>query len=159
MSKELITDLEHIIEKKLELFQELNRITMKQREDIQSHQGDNIDILVQEKQVVIDRIDRLDESFLRGYKILRDELQLDTLNKVDGSRHPELRKIKDTVEKIMELAKNIMELEKGNNAQLEEIFQNIKKELKQINTGKRSLKAYEATPVYNDGVYIDKKVR
>ncbi len=159
MSKELITDLEHIIEKKLELFQELNRITLNQSDDIQNNQGDNLEALVQEKQIIIDRIDRLDESFLRGYKILRDELQLDTLNKEDGVRHPELGNIKSTIQKIMELAQSIMELEKSNNAQLEEIFNNVKKELKQLNTGKRSLKAYEAAPVYNDGVYIDKKVR
>lgn len=159
MNKELINDLERIVEKKLELFQELNRITLNQRDDIQNNQGDNLEPLVQEKQIIIDRIDRLDESFLRGYKILRDELQLDTLNKEDGVRHPELGNIKSTIQKIMELAQSIMELEKSNNAQLEEIFNNVKKELKQLNTGKRSLKAYEAAPVYNDGVYIDKKVR
>lgn len=159
MSKELIKDLELIIEKKYELFYELYEITLNQREDIQNNQGDHIEVLIENKQKVIDRIDQLDESFLKGYEILRKELQLDALKNIDDRRYPELKNIKFSVEKIMELARQTMELEKANKEQLEEIFQKVKSELKHVNVGKRSLKAYAPTYINNDGIYIDKKVR
>jgi hypothetical protein len=33
----------------------------------------------------------------------------------------------------------------------------MKREIKQINTGKRSIKAYEKANINNDGIYIDRK--
>jgi DNA repair exonuclease SbcCD ATPase subunit len=159
MSKERIKDLELILEKKYEVFCGLYEITRKQQEDIRKHEGDNIEALIEEKQQLIHRIDGLDESFLKGYEMLRRELQLDTFKDMDDKRYPELKNLKGMVGKITELVQGVMALEKSNQEELEEIFQKVKRELKQVNTGKRSLQAYEPAPVYNDGIYIDKKVR
>jgi adenylyl- and sulfurtransferase ThiI len=62
-----------------------------------------------------------------------------------------------SVNKAMELAGKVMELESSNREKLNEIFDEVKKELKQINVGKRSLKAYEKPIEQNDGIYIDRK--
>lgn len=157
MNNLLIQNLNQIMEQKLELFTEIFDITMLQQKDIESNQADHIEALVQQKQQVIDKIDKLDASFLEGYKKLKEELRLDSLDKVDLVRHPELRMIKSSVEEIMKMAQQIMELENSNREKLDAIFQGIKNELRQINTGKRSIKAYEIQPVYNDGIFIDKK--
>jgi len=157
MNNLLIDDLNHTIEQKLELFSEIYNITVLQQKDIEDNQADNIEALVQQKQLIIDKIDKLDESFLEGYKQLKLELQLDSLEKADINKYPELKSIRSSVDKIMGLAQKIMELENSNREKLDAIFQAIKCELRKVNTGKRSIRAYEAVPVYNDGIYIDKK--
>ncbi len=157
MRSQLISDLNHIIEKKLELFHELYRITIAQQKDIDENEADNIEVLVQQKQMVIENINKLDESFLAGFNKLKNEFQLDSIDLIDTNKYPEMMNIKNHIKSIMGMAHKIMELENSNSEKLSKIFQNVKNELKQINTGKRSLKAYEPKPVYNDGVYIDRK--
>lgn len=157
MKSQLINDLNRIIEKKLELFNKLYDITLEQKKDIENNEADNIEILVQQKQQVIDKIDKLDADFLAGYNKLKEELQIDNLDFTDTAKYPEMKNIKAHIEKIMGMAHKIMELENSNRERLESIFQDVKNELRQIKAGKRSLKAYEPTPVYNDGIFIDKK--
>ena len=157
MRNQLISDLNQIIEKKLELFHEMYKITIAQQKDIDENEADNIEILVQQKQQVIDSIDKLDQSFLAGFNKLKTEFQLDSIDLIDTNKHPEMINIKNHIKSIMGMAHKIMELENSNRIKLDSIFQNIKEELKQINTGKRSLKAYDQKPINNDGIFIDKK--
>lgn len=157
MDKQLISDLTQIIKQKLELFNALYDITITQQKDIETNKADNIEALIQQKQQIIDQVDKLDERFLTGHKKLKVELGLENLEKADTSKYPELKEIKFIVEQIMGMARQIMELENSNREKLDVIFREIKNELRQINVGKKSLKAYEPTPLYNDGIFIDKK--
>lgn len=157
MDKQLINDLYLAIERKLELFNEIYNITLKQQQDIENNDAENIEALVQQKQTVIDEVDKLDLRFLEGYKTLKETLNIDKLDKIDTDKYPELKKLKENVQKIMEIAPQIMELESSNKEKLDQIFQRVKNEIKQINLGKKSIKAYEPTPVNNDGIFIDKK--
>lgn len=157
MDMQLIKDLNYITEQKLKLFKEILNITILQREDIENNKAENIGTLVDRKQKVIDAIDKLDQSFLQRYQKLKDELHLDRPDRIDTSKYPELKTLKHYVEEIMELAGKVMELESSNREKLNEIFDEVKKELKQINVGKRSLKAYEKPIEQNDGIYIDRK--
>lgn len=159
MNMQLIKDLNCIIEQKLKLklFKEIYDITVLQKEDIETNRAENIGTLVSDKQKVIDTIDELDKVFLQGYQLLKDELKLDRPDRIDTGKYPELKSLKLCVEEIMELAGRIMELENSNLEKLNSIFSEVKNELKQINVGKRSLKAYEKPVVQNDGIYIDWK--
>lgn len=157
MRSQLISDLNQIIEEKLELFHEMYKITVAQQKDIEENEADNIEVLVQQKQEVIDRIDKLDESFLAGFNKLKKEFQLDSIDLIDTNKYPEMMNIKNHIKSIMGMAHKMMELENSNREKLDSLFQNVKNELKQINTGKRSLKAYELKPIYTDGIFIDKK--
>ncbi|HYE10830.1 MAG TPA: flagellar export chaperone FlgN [Patescibacteria group bacterium] len=157
MNNQLINDLNQIIEQKLELFKEIYNITLAQQKDIEDHEADNIEALVQKKQQVIDKIDKLDGDFLASYNKLKEAHNLDSLDLIDTEKHPEMKNIKTHIKSIMGMAHKIMELENSNKDKLDKIFQNVKSELRQINVGKRSLNAYEPKPVYNDGVFIDKK--
>ena len=59
--------------------------------------------------------------------------------------------------RILTLAKEIMSVEQENKENINVIFNNLKTELRKINIGKKSLRAYESPVVNNDGIYIDKK--
>lgn len=157
MNNQHIDDLNKIIAQKLALFKDIYSITVAQQKDIVENEADNIDALVQQKQQVIDKIDKLDQDFLNGYKKLKEELGIDSLELIDTDKHPEMKNIKEHIKSIMGMAHKIMELENSNKEKLDSIFQNVKDELRHIKAGKRSVKAYESTPTYNDGVFIDKK--
>ena len=157
MQSQLINELNEIIGKKLELFNEMYKITVDQQKDIEQNEAGNIEVLVQQKQQIIDKIDKLDESFLAGFNNVKKEFQLDSVELIDTKKHPEMIVIKNHIKSIMGMAHKIMELENNNSKKLDSIFQSVKEELKQINTGKRSLRAYDHKPTNNDGMFIDKK--
>lgn len=157
MNMQLIKDLNYIMEQKLKLFKAMLDITILQKEDIENNRAENIGALVDKKQMVIDEIDKLDKSFLEGYQQLKIELKLDRPDRIDTDKYPELKTLKLFVEDIMEQAGRIMELENSNREKLNAIFNEVKSELRQINAGKRSIKAYEKPAIQNDGIYIDRK--
>lgn len=157
MKNQHIDDLNQIIEQKLALFEEIYNITVAQQKEIVENEANNIDVLVQQKQQVIDKIDKLDQDFINGYKMLKEELGIDSLELIDTNKHPEMKNIKDHIKSIMGMAHKIMELENSNKEKLDSIFQNVKAELRHIKAGKRSVKAYETVPISNDGIFIDKK--
>lgn len=157
MDMQLINDLNIIAEQKLKLFQELLNITILQKEDIESNEADNIEELIARKQQVIDSVDKLDKSFLEGYYQLKRKLNLEKPENINTAKYPELKTLKYCVEEIIKLSGRIMELENINREGLNGILDKVKNELKQINAGKRSIKAYEVPFTQQDGIYIDKK--
>ncbi len=76
---------------------------------------------------------------------------------VDFIEYPMLKTLKLNVEEIMSLAQSIMQIEESNKEKLVGIINGIKKEMKQLSVGKKSIKAYEKSDIINDGIYIDKR--
>lgn len=152
-----VSNLHQLIDKKIELFMEIKRLTFVQKEDIEKNEADNIEGLVAQKQAVINRIDEIDKAFSQQFELLKKQLGLASLEDADIKRYPELGDLKEKVRRILTLAKEIMAVEQENKENINVIFNNLKTELRKINIGKKSLRAYEPPVVNNDGIYIDKK--
>lgn len=152
-----ITELLDLIDKKRQLFDSIMEITLEQKKDIEENQANNIEELVGKKQSVIDNIDEIDRTFSGLLELLKKQLKVSSLEDVDFTKYPALKILKLKVEGIMSSAQNIMKIEESNKEKLTSIMNELKKEMKQMSVGRKSIKAYE-TPVFNnDGIYIDKK--
>lgn len=155
--KELIMNLIKLLDTKKVFFEQILDITNRQKIDIESNEAENLPELVDEKQQVIDKIDQIDNAFSVQLDLLKKTLNVDSLEKIDTVKYPELKTLKQKVEAIMEMARNVMTLEKENSIKAEEIFEKIKGELKNLKRGKVSLHAYDKPNVYTDGIYLDRK--
>ncbi|MGI6585235.1 MAG: hypothetical protein GX301_07275 [Gracilibacteraceae bacterium] len=152
-----IIELLSLLEKKRELFDSIMKITLDQKKDLEENKGDKMEDLVGQKQTVINSVDEIDRSFSEGLNLLKKHLNVQTLEEVDFTKYPELRNLKLKVEEIMSMAQDIILIEKSNREKLVSVMNEMKREIKQINTGKRSIKAYEKANINNDGIYIDRK--
>ncbi len=152
-----IIELLSLLEKKRKLFDSIMKITMEQKKDLEENKGDKMEDLVGQKQAVINNVDEIDRSFSEGLNLLKKHLNVQTLEEIDFTKYPELRNIKLKVEEIMSMAQDIILIEKSNREKLVSVMNEMKKEIKQINTGKKSIKAYEKANINNDGIYIDRK--
>lgn len=152
-----IIELLSLLEKKRELFDSIMKITLDQKKDLEENKGDKMEDLVGQKQTVINSVDEIDRSFSEGLNLLKKHLNVQTLEEVDFTKYPELRNLKLKVEEIMSMAQDIILIEKSNREKLVSVMNEMKKEIKQINTGKKSIKAYEKANINNDGIYIDRK--
>jgi len=152
-----IVELMSLLEKKQLLFDRIMEITLEQKKVLEENEADKIEGLVGLKQSVIDSIDEIDMSFSQGLKTLKKHLSVQALEEVDFTKYPELKDLKLKVEEIMSMAQEIMLIERSNKEKLVSIMNEMKKEIKQIKAGKKSIKAYERPITNNDGIYVDKK--
>ncbi|MHB1392793.1 MAG: flagellar export chaperone FlgN [Clostridia bacterium] len=153
----IISELLSLIDKKRQLFDNIMEITLEQKKDIEEKGANNIEKLVNRKQTVIDKIDEIDKSFAEELNLLKKQLKVNNLEEVDFTKYPFLKILKLKVEEIMSLAQKIMKIEESNKEKLALIMNELKKEMKKISVGKKSIKAYEKPNINNDGIYIDKK--
>lgn len=148
--------LKHIDKKRL-LIDNIMRLTLEQKKDIEENEANNIDQLVSQKQALIDSIDEIDNTFTKDFDLLKKQLKINSIESVDLSKYPLLKELKQKIEGIMAHTREIMIIEESNKEKLSLVMDEIKKEMKQLNVGKRSLRAYETPVTNNDGIYIDKK--
>lgn len=153
----IMSELLGLIDKKAELFSSIMDITIEQKKDIWENEARNIEELVNRKQTVIDSIDEIDKVFSDKLNMLKKSLNIDSLESADFTKYPVLKTIKLKVETIIATAQKIMDIEKENREKLLILHNELKKELKQINVGKKSIKAYERPVISSDGIYIDRK--
>jgi hypothetical protein len=153
----ILTDLLKLIDSKKQLFDNIMEITLEQKKDIEGKAANNIEELVKQKQTVIDNIDKIDKSFSEVFNLLKKQLKVNSLEEVDFTKNPILKILKNKVEDIMSQADNIMRIEESNKEKLALMMSELKKEMKQLSIGKKSVKAYETPTFSNDGIYIDKK--
>lgn len=152
-----ITELLGLIDRKRQLFANIMEITQEQKKDIEENQANKIEELVTRKQTVIDNIDEIDKSFSERLILLKKNLNVSTLEEIDFTKYPILKILKLKVEDIMSQAQKIMLVEESNKEKLAALMNELKREMKQLNTGKKSVKAYETPIINNDGIFIDKK--
>ncbi|MEA4848695.1 MAG: flagellar export chaperone FlgN [Clostridiaceae bacterium] len=152
-----ITELISLLDRKRQLFDKIMEMTLEQKKDIEENAAVSIEGLVNRKQAIIDKIDEIDRSFSERLNLLKKRLNVQALEEIDFTKYPELRNLKLKVEDIMAMAQKIMLIEKSNKEKLTAVMNNLKKDIRQMNVGKKSIRAYEKPVIYNDGIYIDKK--
>lgn len=155
-NKEVLEMQELLNEKKVAL-DIIYNMTVKQREDIEKNEGENLKEYIDKKQEQIDRIDNIDELFENTFNRFKKELNIESVETLDFMLYPGLKTIKDQTEDIVSLGKKTMELEIENKGKLEALIENIKSDINQVKAGKKSIHAYDVQNTNTDGVYIDKK--
>lgn len=149
--------LQALLEQKKEALEAINKLTMAQQADIEKNQGENLSNFIDEKQLEIEKIQVIDEDFENTFEIFKSQLKIKTLDDIDIKDYPQFRDVKKVISEIMDLAKNIMELELKNKDRVSDIIEDLKKELKTVRLGQKSIKAYEKPNINIGGVYIDRK--
>jgi len=155
--EKMMNDLVELLEGKIAALEKIHELTLKQKEDIKNNQGDNINGFIDKKQVEIDKINVIDEDFANTVKKLKLELDIESLEQVDTDRFPQMKVIRVKIEEILNLGNDIMKLEEYNKDKIIEIINNIKKDLKAVNLGRKFVKAYEKPNIDVGGIYIDRK--
>lgn len=155
--EDIIIKMQQLLKDKKDALACIYDLTIKQKEDIESNMGDNLEGFIDKKQEQIDKIEKIDNLFKNVFQLLKAEIKIDTLDELDLDLYPDLKTVKKQVKEIMELAGKIMELENENKEKIDKIMDKIKNDLKRVRLGKKSLDAYDKPNTSVDGIYIDRK--
>jgi hypothetical protein len=113
---------------------------------------------IDEKQKLIDKINTIDNSFIKKLEQLKLELGIKSLEEINANANPEYKAIKIETEGIYKILQEIMELEKENNSRIKKEYDDVKEKIKEINSSKKMTSAYEKMgKSYHGGAFIDKK--
>ncbi|MPM83674.1 hypothetical protein SDC9_130743 [bioreactor metagenome] len=154
---DMISKLQSLLEQKKTSMESIHKLTLAQKADIDKNQGENLSRFIDEKQKEIDMIEGIDQAFAEIYQLMKSKLKVDTLDSIDAESYPQLKIVKKITGEILDLAGDIMKLEEENKGRVSDLIDGIKRQLKTVKLGKKSLKAYETPNVNVGGVYIDRK--
>ncbi|MCQ2498958.1 MAG: flagellar protein FlgN [Lachnospiraceae bacterium] len=133
MSREYVVALKESLDKKLKVLEEIYRISKLQTDVINAQQMDYeaFDRLVDDKDICLEKLEKLDEGFELVYTRVSDEL------KTNKSAYSDLiLAMQETITKITDKSTAISALEERNRQGLSNVFN---KERKELSDGKRSV--------------------
>lgn len=133
MSREYVVALKESLEKKLKVLEEIYRISKLQTDVINASPMDYeaFDRLVDDKDICLEKLEKLDEGFELVYTRVSDEL------KTNKSVYSDLiLAMQETITKITDKSTAISALEERNRQGLSNVFN---KERKELSDGKRSV--------------------
>lgn len=142
---------------KLGLLKEMLDLTKKQSEVITEETTDQLLKIIEDKQRLIESIDKLDEEFNIYLERLKFELKVKNLDELKGSTIPGLIEFKQCIGLIMKVMNEIDELDKKNNIKAKELLNNLGQEIKKLNQGKMVNQLYTPKSYQASSYYIDKK--
>jgi len=157
-----IERLNELLLKKKALFGEILALTQAQTDVITEDGLDSLKELINKKQLKIDSIDKLNEEFEIYYSRLKDTLgisdmqQLDTA-KLSGEALTGAKRLKALTAEIMDVIRQISEIEKVNSKKSIDLREQLGNEIKKINQSKKVNNAYNPEPYNAPSYFLDKK--
>lgn len=154
---EYISSLVELLEKKKSHMQCILDLTQKQSAVIDQDSLEELQKLIDEKQIHIDTINKIDEDFEVYFRRLKSTLNIKTLNELELPGVSGAAALKDETAAIIELIKKISKLEETNSIKAKGLLENLGDEIKKLNQGKKISSAYNPSPLSNPSYFIDKK--
>lgn len=155
--EEYIIRLVEASSKKLNLLENILRLTREQSEVINEDFIDRLEDLVRLKQADIDEIDKIDEGFNVYYEMFKRQLKIKNLDDYRGVEIAGIKELQKNIGNIMSTLKQISDMEGKNKEKITQLMDHIGGELKKLKMGKRVNNAYAPKPLETGSYYIDKK--
>ncbi|HEX3030142.1 MAG TPA: flagellar protein FlgN [Clostridia bacterium] len=143
--------------KKLTLVEEILTITQKQKEALGSGKLDAMDALIDERQLKMDAVDKIDEQFIVYASRLKSLLSLKSFEDLPKHHLPGTNELKDCVSKIHQRLEEIKSLEDENTALLKIELKDTQGKIDHSKTFKRVQGAYHPVSSNIPSYFFDKK--
>lgn len=146
-----ITDAKYVC------LQEMLELTAEQASVIDGDQIERLENILDDKQRIIEKVDKLDDEFEVYFHRLKSESRIKSLEELSSNEVKGLKELKISVSNVMAVLKELSDLEKSNNSRAKKALEDIGNELKNINVAKKVNSAYGALPIQTESFFIDKK--
>ncbi len=153
-----IEKMAELLGKKKQLLQEMLTLTKAQTPVIAADSLDKLQKLVEDKQGLIDRINELDDEFTAYMDKLKSAVGISKLDDIDISRFPAAVRLKQGVSVVLDLVREISEIEKINSVKSNKLLEQLGSQIQKINQGKKINNAYSSqNAAVTSSLFLDKK--
>lgn len=162
MPEKYIERLNEFLLKKKALLLDILTLTQAQTEAIAEDSLDSLNNLINSKQLKIDEINKLDEEFGTCCSRLKSILGISNLDQLDATKieygvSEGAKQLKGLTAGILDVIRNISEVEKGNSQKSNKLLEQFGNEIKKINQGRKANNAYKPGSVSAPSYFLDKK--
>lgn len=157
MSELLIKKMVTLLKEKQELLVQILKYTKDLSKVVDTEDVRDIRISVELKQIIIDKVDKVDEDFYKAFSELKQKENIDEISQLDLEKYPQAKEIKEKTKEILLTFKEIKKIEDDNLIRANISKNKLKVKLKEVNRGKKIINGYNA---YNNAyvsVMIDQK--
>ncbi|MDO4720809.1 MAG: flagellar protein FlgN [Peptostreptococcaceae bacterium] len=159
--RDLIESLIALNTQKIDLLEEILDHTKQQQVLISSNSLNSLMEIVKRKQEVMDRIDDIDRNFYLSFVQLKECLGVESIEEIDPLAHPEILRLKSTVNLVMRSLEAIEELDRRNLKEVQSEIDKVKESMRSVQEQKKISKGYgtgnSAYAADSQGFYIDGK--
>jgi hypothetical protein len=152
-----ITRLLEITNAKYTYLQEMLEMTSEQAASIDVDQIAKLEDILDGKQRIIEKIDKLDDEFEVYFHRLKSEAKVKSLEELNASEVKGLKELKMSVSNVMAIIKELSNMEQSNRFKAKKVLESVGNELKSINVAKKVNSAYGSIQFQTESFFIDKK--
>ena len=130
-------------------------LTKDQRNFIQNEDMDKLNKVMEEKEILMNKVDLLDIEFLSTYNQIKEIENIDSLEKINPVKYKNLGNLQEVIKDINNILEDISLIDKENTRIMKENLEEIKSGLKQVKEVKKAYKGYNYEPT--GSILLDEK--
>lgn len=155
MTYERIEELISITKEKNKLLKEIYNVTAKQIKVIDAENLDGLTEVLNLKDNLMNRIDKLDLSFISIFSQIKKDNSVEDFDELDFKQYPNLKDLKEAVKEITSTLMAISLIDEKNIHNMKSKLEQTRSDLRKLKEGKRAHRGYSAT--HSPSILIDKK--
>ena len=150
-----IDKLISLSKEKNQLINEMYGFTKAQKQEIEKEDINKLNTLLDEKDILIKKINQIDIEFLNIFSQIKKEEKVENIYDLDVKKYPNLKDLKKIVTEISSTLMAISLLDEENNKNMKKRIEKIKLQLKRVKEGQRAYKKYNVP--MTESILIDEK--
>ena len=150
-----IDKLISLSKEKNQLINEIYGFTKAQKQEIEKEDINNLNKILDEKDKLIKKINKIDIEFLNIFSQIKKEEGVENIYDLDVNKYPNLKDLKNIVTEISSTLMAISLLDEENNKNMKKRLEQVKLELKRVKEGQRAYKGYNVP--MTESILIDEK--
>ncbi len=143
--------------KKKDIMQKILDVTKRQKKFIDIGKIDTVIKQLELRDDFMKEVDSLDLVFHEEFSKLKDNLQVESLDKIDIDKYPQIKNLKDIVDEIMDITKEIKVIDDENVFNLHGDKDEIGNKLKAMRQRKKMSNAYRGYKKQVTSIFFDDK--
>lgn len=155
--QQLLNQMIALSRKKLEMLQDLQRLSEKQNKAFQEKALDDIENLLNRKDEIIEYIQKLDNAFLSVSENIKEQLGIQSLEELSETGLDGRVELKELIREITSTVEEVIQLEKDSYSSASDMKEELGDKIKGVNTGKKITTAYTIKPTSSPSYFFDKK--
>lgn len=134
---------------------EVLQLTKDQRNFIENDDMDGLSKVMENKDILMKKVDLLDMDFLSTYNQIKEMENVDSLEKINPIKYKNLGELQEVIGNINIILSNISLIDKENTRIMKGNLEEIKSGLKQVKEVKKAYKGYNYEPTAS--ILLDEK--
>lgn len=155
MVENIIHEMIALADEKLEGLNVILDIKPKQKEVIQQENMEGIESTINNIQSQIKKIDKVDSIYMLKLNELKANTGIESISQLDDTKYPNAIILKNRLEEIKIVLKNIKVIDDENQLLIGEKFEETKGRLKSLRQGQKMAKGYSVD--YDETIFIDER--